>query len=322
MHAIVIDGPTLAWRPVPDLPAPGPGQVRLRVRATAVNRADLAQRAGLYPPPPGASEILGLECSGHVEALGAGVQGWAVGDAACALLSGGGYAEQVLCPADQLLPVPAGMSVEEAAGLPEVWATAWLNLVDEGGLAAGQRVLLHAGASGVGTAAVQICRAWGARSWVIVGSADKIAAAVALGADGGSDRHAGPWQEAVRAWAPQGVDLVLDPVGGATLAADLEVLATGGRAVIIGLMGGRSAQVDLGRLLVRRLRIQGSVLRSRPPAEKARIVAGLRRDLWPRLAAGELHSVVAARFPLDRAAQAHERIASDQTIGKVLLIVP
>lgn len=322
MHAILPDHEPLTWAELPDLPAPGPGQVRLSVIASAVNRADLVQRKGAYPPPPGASRVLGLECSGFVQAVGPGVTGWREGDACCALLSGGGYASQVLCPASHLLPVPAGLSVQDAAALPEVWATAWLNLVEEGGLRPGERVLLHAGASGVGTAAIQLCRQRGARAWVVVGSEQKVAACVALGAEGGSVRHDGAWGDDVRRWAPEGVDLVLDPVGGGTIPAELPLLATGGRIVLIGLMGGRVAELDLGRLLVKRIRLSGSVLRSRSDAEKARIVDGLRREVWPGLEDGALRPVIAARVPITQVEQAHRLVASDATVGKVLLTLP
>lgn len=321
MHAILPEVEPLTWGELPDPPPPGPGEVLLAVAATAVNRADLVQRRGAYPPPPGASPVLGLECSGRVLAVGPGVVDWRPGDEACALLSGGGYASRVRCPAAHLLPVPAGLSLHTAAALPEVWATAWLNLVGEAGLRAGERVLLHAGASGVGTAAIQLCRALGASCWVVVGSEEKVAACVGLGADGGSLRHGGGWVEEVRAWAPGGVDVVLDPVGGATLAAELPLLATGGRVVLIGLMGGRRAEVDLGRVLTRRLRLIGSVLRARSDEEKATIVAGLRRQVWPGLASGALRPVIALELPIQQAEEAHARVAADQTIGKVLLRV-
>lgn len=321
MHCIEVEGAELRWGTRPD-PEPGPGAVRLRVAATAVNRADLVQRAGAYPPPPGASDILGLEASGVVDAVGPGVTGWSVGDEACALLTGGGYATSVVAPAACLAPIPRGIDLADAAALPEVFATAWRNLVDLGGLGHGQRVLVHAGASGVGTAAVQVARLVGARSFVTAGSAGKIARCVALGADGGADRHAGPWREAVRAWAPGGVEVVLDPVGAAYLADDQRVLATDGRLVVIGLMSGMRAELDLGRLLVKRQQILGSTLRALPVEARGRVVAALVEHVWPALEAGTIRPVIEARMGLEAAAAAHARIAENGTVGKVILMAP
>lgn len=319
MRAIVVEDGRLRWGEQPT-PVPGPGELRIRVVATAVNRADLLQVAGAYSPPPGASPILGLECAGVIDALGADVEGWRVGDEVCALLAGGGYAERVVCPAVQVAPRPDGVSLVESAALPEVFATAWSTLIAEAGLQPGERVLVHAGASGVGTAAIQLCGLVGAPVWVTVGSAEKLAACVALGAQGGQDRHAGPWIEAP--WARDGVDVVLDPVGGAYLPDHLEVLRAGGRLIVIGLMGGRRADIDLGRLLRKRLRVVGSVLRHRTPAAKGDIVRGIRRDLWPAFGTGRLHPVVHERLPVTRADDAHALVASDRTIGKVLLTLP
>jgi putative PIG3 family NAD(P)H quinone oxidoreductase len=304
-------------------PVPGPGELRLRVVAAGVNRADLSQKAGRYPPPPGASPILGLEASGVVDAVGPGVEAWKVGDAACALLAGGGYAEQVVVDARHALPLPAGVDHVGAAAIVEVFATAWLNLFDEGGLRgrAGGAAVLHAGGSGVGTAGVQLLRAFGHASFVTAGSAEKIARCVALGASGGWNRHDGPWLPAVQAWRPDGVDVVLDPVGGGYLDDDLAALAPDGRVVILGLMGGRSTPIDLGRLLVKRLRVQGSTLRSRDAGFKARLVGALRTEVWPRFADGSLRPIVDRTFPLAEAEAAHAHLASDATFGSVVLTV-
>ncbi len=320
MHAIVHTPDALTWTEVPT-PDPGPGEIRIRVRATAVNRADLLQRLGHYPPPPGASPILGLEAAGEVDAVGLGA-GWAVGDRVCALLSGGGYAERVVCPGSHALPILPGMTFEEAAALPEVLATAHLNLWGEGRLQAGERVLLHAGASGVGTAAIQLCRAFGNPCFVTAGADDKIARCIAIGAEGGANRRSGPWLAAVREWAPAGVHVILDPVGGGYLGDDLAALAPGGRIVVIGLMGGREAKVDLGRLLVKRLRIVGSVLRSRTDAEKTAIIHELAQDVWPLVARGEVKPIIDRILPIEEVEAAFLAVASDATFGKVVLTVP
>jgi putative PIG3 family NAD(P)H quinone oxidoreductase len=321
MNAIRIEGAGLAWGASPD-PTVGPGEVGIRVAATAVNRADLLQRAGTYPPPPGASPILGLECSGTIDAVGDGVDGFAVGDRVCALLSGGGYAERVSCPAVQVLPVPPELSLEEAAALPEAVATVWMVLRDEGRLSAGERVLLHAGASGIGTTAIQVCRAWGNPSFVTAGTPSKVARCVALGADGGAARSEGPWADAVRHWAPDGVDLIVDPVGGETTEIGQELLGTGGRIVVIGLLGGAHARISLARLLMRRQRIVGTTLRARSTAEKGRIVGGVAREIWPAVRSGAIRPTIDRVLPIAEADRAHEAVRSNATVGKVVLQVP
>lgn len=318
MLAIQVREGRLAQTEMP-APEPGPGEVRIRVRATAVNRADLLQVKGLYPPPPGAPDVLGLECAGEIDAVGPGVERWQLGDAVCALLAGGGYAEQVVCPAQQVLPLPQGLDFSQAAALPEVFATAWLDLCMEGAMQPGERVLLHAGASGVGTAAIQVCRLVGARCWVTAGSPHKIARCVELGAEDGHVRHDGPFTDAP--WAADGFDLVLDPVGGPYLAQDLRVLRRGGRLVIIALMGGRRAEVDLAPILSKGLRIVGSTLRSRPPDEKGRILEQLEQHVWPALARGTIRPVIDSVLPISRAVEAHDLLASDRTVGKVVLSV-
>ena len=319
MKAIRIDNDRLVWADAP-VPVIGPGLVRIRVAATAVNRADLVQRAGRYPPPPGASDILGLECAGEVTEVGEGVSRVAPGDAVCALLAGGGYAEQVVVPAGQVLKVPRGFDAIRAAAIPEVFATAYLNLYLEAALAKGERVLLHAGASGVGTAAIQLCRALHNPCLVTAGSQDKIERCVALGADGGANRHAGGFEDTVRAWTDgAGVDVILDPVGGAYLAENLQCLNTGGRLVLIGLMGGTRAELNLGLMLMKRLRIVGSTLRSRPVSEKAAVMDALQARVWPLFESGAIEPVIEVVIPIEEAERAHELIESNETVGKVVI---
>jgi putative PIG3 family NAD(P)H quinone oxidoreductase len=320
MKAIRIDDGRLIWT---DAPAPeiGPGLVRIAVQATAVNRADLVQRSGNYPPPPGASDIMGLECAGEVVEVGEGVARVKPGDRVCALLAGGGYAEQVVVPAGQVLKVPSGFDAVRAAALPEVFATAYLNLYMEAAMQPGERALLHAGASGVGTAAVQLCRAFHNPCFVTAGSAAKIDRCVALGAEGGFDRHDGGFEGAVKAWAPEGVDVILDPVGGAYLTQNLDCLALGGRLVLIGLMGGAKAEIGLGALMLKRARVIGSTLRARPIGEKAAVMDQLRERVWPLLASGAIEPVIEAVLPIDQAEQAHALVAGNETVGKVVLQV-
>lgn len=321
MKIIEIQGDALAWTDAPDL-QPGVGEILIRNRATAVNRADLVQRGGGYPPPPGASPVLGLECAGVVEAVGEGVQRWQAGDQVCALLAGGGYAEQVVCPAGQALPIPDGVALQDAAALPEVFATAYLNLYMEGAAQVGERLLLHAGASGVGTAGIQLARAFGNPVWVTAGSAEKIERCVELGASAGHDRNAGSFADAVKAWTDgAGMDVILDPVGGAYLQDNLRSLAIDGRLVVIGLMGGAKAELELGLAMVKRLRVIGSTLRARPVAAKAQVMEALERRVWPRIEAGEITPIIEARLPIADAARAHELIASNDTFGKVLLTI-
>ena len=321
MKAILTVNDKLVWGDA-DEPALGPGEVRIRNHATAVNRADLLQRRGGYPPPPGASPILGLECAGVVAEVGEGVSRVAPGDAVCALLAGGGYAETVVVPAGQVLPKPQGLTFAQAAALPEVFATAYLNLYGEAKLAKGERALVHAGASGVGTAAIALCRAFGNPVFVTVGSAEKVERCVALGADGGCNRHDGSFLEPVRAWSVgQGVDVILDPVGGNYLADNLAALATDGRLVLIGLLGGATAELALAQVLSRRLRIIGSTLRARTIAAKAAVMDALAERVWPRLESGEMQPVVEQVVPIAEADAAHALIASNETFGKVVLAI-
>lgn len=316
MKAILVPAPggpeALAWGDAPE-PAPRDGEVLVRVRATAVNRADLLQAAGKYPPPPGESEILGLEASGLVEGTDERV---------CFLLPGGGYAQRVAVPRGMLMPIPAGLSFEEAAAIPEAWFTAYLNLFREGALAAGEVVLLHAAASGVGTAAVQLAKAAGASVVATVRTAAKAAPLEALGADLVVDTTARDFAEAVEERFGKGsVGLVLDPVGGATLAGNLRVMARCARLVLIATMGGGSAELDLRALLTKRLRLVGSTLRARALAEKLDLTAAFARDVLPGFADGRFRPLVDAVFPVERAADAHRRLAANANVGKIVLTV-
>ncbi|WP_404366653.1 NAD(P)H-quinone oxidoreductase [Marinobacter sp.] len=320
MDAIAVTDNGLRWQPHPDLPAPSADEVRIRVRWAGMNRADLMQRTGHYPPPPGASEILGLEVSGTVADVGDSITHLKPGDEVCALLTGGGYASQVLVPAVQVLPVPPGLSLEQAAALPEVFATAWLNLYMEAALKPGERILLHAAASGVGTAVIQLARAMGNPVFATAGSDDKLAVCRRLGADGTWNRHKGDFSEAVREWG--GADMVLDPVGGDYIARDQKVLNTGGRIVLIGLMGGRHAEVDLGVMLMKRQRLIGSTLRAQPVAVKGEIMDALYETVWPRLSAGEIVPVIDRTWPIVEADEAMAWLQSNRSTGKILLSVP
>lgn len=297
--------------------APGPalraGEVLVRVRATAVNRADLLQAAGKYPPPAGESEILGLEAAGVVEGTDERV---------CFLLPGGGYAERVAVPRGMLMPIPAGLSFEEAAAIPEAWFTAYLNLFREGALAAGEVVLVHAAASGVGTAAIQLARDAGASVVATVRSAAKAGSLAALGADLVVDTTAVDFGEAVEErFGRSSVGLVLDPVGGATLEQNVRVMARCGRLVLIATMGGGTAELDLRAVLSKRLRIVGSTLRARALAEKVGLTAAFVRDVLPGFAEGRFRPLVDSVFPLEHAAQAHRRMAVNANVGKIVLTV-
>ncbi|MCQ4348732.1 NAD(P)H-quinone oxidoreductase [Pseudomonas stutzeri] len=292
------------------------GQIRIRVAAAGLNRADLLQRNGLYPPPPGVTEVLGLECSGVVSEAGAGSR-WRVGDRVCALLAGGGMAEEVVVDARHALPVPEGLSLAEAAVLPEVYATAWLNLFQLARLQPGEKVLLHAGASGVGSAAIQLCKAFGSPCWVSVGSAERLAYCESLGAQGGVLR--GDGLDGLRDFGPY--DVILDPVGASYAAPNLKMLAQDGRWVIIGLMGGRKAELDLALLLGKRIQMIGSTLRNRDADAKAQLLAELEQQVWPLFAEGRLRPQLERSYPIADAEAAFAALASNQVQGKVVLVV-
>jgi tumor protein p53-inducible protein 3 len=307
-----------------EAPAPAlePGSLRIRVAATAVNRADLLQRQGFYPPPPGTSPILGLECAGEVAEVGAGVSGWRPGDRVMALLPGGGYAEEVVVHAGSAMRVPPGLPLEQAAAVPEVFLTAYLNLFELGGLAAGGIALVHGGGSGVGTAAIQLACAAGARVFVTAGSPEKCGRCRELGAALAVDYRRESFAERVReATGGRGVQVVLDSIGAAYLADNLASLATGGRLVLIGLMGGARGEIALGPLLARRLSLIGSTLRTRPVEEKAAIVAAFERRFGPDLAAGRIRPVVDRVLPLADVADAHRAMKASEHFGKIVLRV-
>ena len=299
---------------------PGPGEVLVAVAATAVNRADLLQRQGRYPPPPGAPEWPGLECSGTVAEVGAGVTDWQVGDEVCALLTGGGYAERVVVPAGQLLPVPDGVSLVDAAALPEVVCTVWSNVFMAAGLRPGEVLLVHGGSSGIGTMTIQLARQVGARVAVTAGTPEKLARCRELGADVTVSYREQDFVEEVKAATDgRGADVVLDNMGAAYLARNVAVLAPGGRLVVIGLQGGTRAELDLGAMLRKRAAIIATTLRSRPAQEKAAIVASVREHVWPLLVDGLVRPVVHARLPLEDAAEAHRLVEASEHVGKVLL---
>ncbi|XOV82167.1 MAG: NAD(P)H-quinone oxidoreductase [bacterium] len=319
MRAIQIENGQLTWSTAPDVTC-GVGEVLINVQATAVNRADLLQARGGYPPPPGASAILGLECAGVVAAVGEGVQRVVPGDRVCALLAGGGYAEQVVVPAGQVLPIPRGLSFNDAAALPEVFATAYLNLYMEAALQPCEKVILHAGASGVGTAAIQLLACSRNPCFITAGSAGKIDQCIALGAEAGFDRHEGSFLDAAQAWAGEGgVDVILDPVGAQYLSDNLTVLGAGGRLVLIGLMGGIQVETNLALMMMKRLRIIGSTLRARPVTEKAAIMDQLLKNVWPDVEKGRIRPVIETVIPLPLAQQAHDLVAGNNTVGKVVL---
>jgi putative PIG3 family NAD(P)H quinone oxidoreductase len=325
MRAITITEPggpdVLQLREVPD-PEPRAGEVVVRVAATAVNRADLMQRQGHYPPPPGASPYPGLECSGTVLEVGEGVTGWSIGDEVCALLSGGGYAERVAVPAEQLLPRPDGVDLVDAAALPEVACTVWSNVFLTAGLRPGEVLLVHGGSSGIGTMAIQLGSAAGARVAVTAGTAEKLRACRDLGADVLVNYRDQDFVQVVRdATDGAGADVVLDNMGAKYLARNIEVLAPNGRVVTIGLQGGRRAELDLGALLAKRAAVIATSLRARPATEKASIVAAVREHVWPLLEAGRVRPVVHARLPLAEAAAAHRLIEDSSHVGKVVLTV-
>ncbi|MBX3466514.1 MAG: NAD(P)H-quinone oxidoreductase [Planctomycetes bacterium] len=318
MRAILCDGPALRWGEVDD-PAYGPGDLVVRVRATSVNRADLLQRAGRYPPPPGASPVLGLEAAGLVEAVGRDVVGWRPGDEVMALLAGGGYAERVAVDARHALPVPRAVGLPAAGGLMEVFVTAWLNLVELGRLAPGERVLIHGGAGGVGTAAVQVARALGADPWVTAGSARKLEACAALGAVGLVDHTQDDFVARLR--AAGGAHLVLDCLGASHLARNLDALRDDGRLVVIGLQGGARGELPLATLLARRLTVIGSTLRALPAERKAALIARFRERAWPLFDDGDLRVVVDRVLPITAAEEAHRVVERSEHVGKVVLAV-
>lgn len=323
MHAIVVTQPgdpdVLAWQEVPD-PVAGPGEIVVDVAAAAVNRADLLQRQGLYPPPPGAPEWLGLECSGTVAELGAGVTSLSVGDEVCCLLSGGGYAERVALPAGQAMPIPAGVDLITAAGLPEVACTVWSNLVMTAHLQRGEWLLIHGGGSGIGTMAIQVARALGARVAVTAGSAEKLATCEALGAEVLINYREQDFVEVIATeTGGRGVDVILDNMAAKYLERNISSLAPMGRLVVIGMQGGVKAEIDLGSLLRRNGTVHATTLRGRTPEQKAEICTQVERHVWPWIAAGIVKPVIDRVMPLTEAADAHCALEAGGVTGKIIL---
>ncbi|MER5559395.1 MULTISPECIES: NAD(P)H-quinone oxidoreductase [unclassified Streptomyces] len=323
MYAITIPEPggpeALIWAEVPD-PVPGEGEVLVEVAAAAVNRADVLQRQGFYNPPPGASPYPGLECSGRIAALGPGVSGWSVGDEVCALLSGGGYAQKVAVPAGQLLPVPEGVDLASAAALPEVVCTVWSNVFMVSHLRPGETLLVHGGASGIGTMAIQLGKAVGAKVAVTAGGPDKLARCAELGADILIDyREQDFVDEVLKATDSSGADVILDIMGAKYLERNVRALAVNGRLAIIGLQGGAKAELNLGALLTKRAAVTATSLRGRPAAEKAAIVAAVREHVWPLISGGRVRPVVDRTLPLADAAEGHRVLEASSHVGKVLL---
>ncbi len=325
MRAVIATGTggpeVLSVSEVPDV-EPGPGEVAIAVAATAVNRADLLQRQGFYPPPPGASDVIGLECSGTVAALGEGVEQWSVGDEVCALLAGGGYASRVVVPAGQVMPVPQGVDLVTAAALPEVAATVWSNVFMVAGLKPSETFLVHGGAGGIGTFAIQLASTLGARVITTGGTAEKLAFCASLGADVTINYRDEDFVEAVKAATDgAGVDVILDNMGAKYLQRNVDALALEGRLVIIGMQGGSKAELDIGALLRKRGAVIATSLRSRPSDEKATICSSLVELVWPLVAEGMVRPVVHGTMPLEDVVAAHELMESGEHTGKIVLTV-
>lgn len=303
-------------------PHPAPGDILIEVHYAGINRPDLLQRSGLYPPPADASPILGLEVSGHVAALGAGVDSWRIGDEVTALVPGGGYAEYCTAPAEHALPVPDGMSLAEAAGLPENWFTVWANLVDHGRLQSGERLLVHGGSSGIGLAAIQLGRLFGCRIFTTVGNAEKAEFCRNLGAEVAVNYHEQDFAQRIdETTAGEGIDVILDMVGAPYLKRNLGLLRQDGRLVFIAFLGGNRSEIDLLTIMAKRLSLTGSTMRPRSREEKAAIRNALLEHVWPALADGRIRSHIHATYPLAEAAQAHRLMESSRHIGKIMLRV-
>jgi putative PIG3 family NAD(P)H quinone oxidoreductase len=323
MHAIVAESADqLAWQQVPDV-APGRGDVLIKVSAAGVNRADLLQAAGLYPPPPGASELLGMEVSGVIEAVGDDVADWSPGQEVCALLAGGGYAEYVAVAAGQVLPHPVGLDLVDSAGVPEVACTVWSNLVMTAHLSEGQLLLMHGGASGVGTHAIQVARALGARVAVTAGSAAKLESCRGLGAEVLINYHDEDFVERVREVTDgAGADVIFDIMGASYLDRNIDALANDGQLVIIGMQGGVKGELNIGKLMGKRAHVIGTTLRARPtngPNSKSAVVAEVAKSVWPMIADGRVRPVIGAHIPIQQAAEAHRLLSSGRVTGKIVL---
>ena len=325
MHAIVVgSADELVWHEVPDV-RPGRGEVLIKVSAAGVNRADMLQAAGHYPPPPGASEILGMEVAGVVAAVGDDAGGWSAGQAVCALLAGGGYAEYVAVPAGQVMPIPEGVDLPDAAGLPEVACTVWSNLVLTAHLSSGQLLLIHGGASGVGSHAIQVARALGARVAITAGSAGKLQFCRDLGAEITiSYRDEDFVARLLDATDGAGADVILDIMGAAYLDRNIDALANDGQLIVIGLQGGVKGELNLGKLISKRVRVIGTALRGRPtagPSGKSVIVEAVVNSVWPMIADGRVRPIIGARMPIAKAADAHRLLTSGRVAGKIILTI-
>ena len=318
MKAIIVsDNKNLLWSEAKK-PKILDDEVLIKIKATAVNRADVVQKNGFYPPPPGASEILGLECSGVIEAIGKNVKKRKVGEKVCALLAGGGYAQYASCPEQQAVPAPEGISLTEAASLPEVYATCWLNLFHEANMKEGDSVLIHAGASGIGTAAIQLCNIFNCKSFVTAGSSQKINYCINLGANNGSLRHEKPFED-IKKWEPNGIDIILDPVGGKYFEDNLSILSMEGRLLLIGLMGGTKSQIDLGPILMKRQKIIGSTIRARSSFIKGKVMNDLHQKVWPYFKSKKLNPIIHKTMNIKEANKAHEVMEKNENIGKIVL---
>jgi len=325
MYAIKLNGfgdpEVMEWDEMDDLPAPGPGQVAIDVVAAGVNRADVMQRMGFYPPPPGVSEVPGLEVSGVIAEVGAGVQDWAPGDEVCALLAGGGYAERVNVAATQVLPVPKGVSITSAAALPETAATVWSNVMMVAGLRAGDTFLVHGGAGGIGTFAIQLTKALGARVIATAGSPEKLALCRELGADVAIHYREQDFVEVVAEVTDgHGADVILDNMGASYLTRNLDTLAIEGRLIVLGFQGGSKAEVDLRTLFHKRGAVFSASLRARPVGEKTTICAAVAEHVWPLVADGTVRAIVGRTLPLAEAAEAHRLMESGESTGKIVLV--
>ncbi len=304
------------------LPQPGEGEVLVRVAAAGVNRPDVMQRQGRYPPPPGASDLPGLEIAGEIVALGPKVTGKSVGDAVTALLPGGGYAAYAVAAAPLCLPIPQGISMVEAAAIPETFFTVWTNLFDRGRCKPGETVLIHGGTSGIGTTAIQLAAAWGARVFATAGSDDKARACERLGAVRGINYRTEDFVEVMRAQTGgKGVDVILDMVAGSYVPRNLDIAALEGRIVVISLLGGSRAEINMGLILTKRLTLTGSTLRARTVAQKAEVADAVHKNIWPLLSAGRVRPVIHATFPLAEAAEAHRLMETSNHIGKIVLTI-
>ena len=318
MKAIIVsDNKNLLWSEAKK-PKILDDEVLIKIKATAVNRADVVQKNGFYPPPPGASEILGLECSGVIEAIGKNVKKRKVGEKVCALLAGGGYAQYASCPEQQAVPAPEGITLTEAASLPEVYATCWLNLFHEANMKEGDSVLIHAGASGIGTAAIQLCNIFNCKSFVTAGSSQKINYCINLGANNGSLRHEKPFED-IKKWEPDGIDIILDPVGGKYFEDNLSILSMEGRLLLIGLMGGTKSQIDLGPILMKRQKIIGSTIRARSSFIKGKVMNDLHQKVWPYFKSKKLNPIIHKTMNIKEANKAHEVMERNENIGKIVL---